>query len=587
MLTRPAFPDTWDLDVLFLGGSSSAGLARLLRELQEEIERLVPPAGEVIDAAAIARWQRCSARLDEAGSFAECLAAQDTTDTGAQQLLGVVDELAAELKAAEVDLDQALLQLREQDFTSLVAQPALQPVALVLAERRELAAAKLPVEQERLIERLASDGYHAWNRLYDQMAGALRADMAGGERLSMGQLVHRLEDQRADVRRDAQQLLESSWEQVEEQAAMALNHQAGFRLSTYRARGWTSVLDEPLRGNRLQRQTLEAMWDAVARGAETLVPYLRRKGQLLGSQGVYWYDQFAPMGRLRRQFSFPDAQQYIVDRFGDFSRDLAEFTCHAFEQRWIEAEDRSGKAAGGFCTDFPVSKQTRIFMTFGGTFGGVSTLAHELGHAYHSWLLRDELHFRTRYPMTLAETASTFCEALITDAALERANDKAERLALLGSVADEAVTMMMNLRCRFLFEIEFYQRRGAGPLQPAELSELMVSAQQHAFCGTLAEDGTHPRFWASKQHFYFTDAPFYNFPYVFGYLFSSGIYARARQEGPAFASRYVELLLDTGAMSCEEVAARHLGVDLGSSEFWDEAVAGVLQLLPQVMELAG
>ena len=588
MPSKMAVPPTWDLDVLFPGGSGSDALAHWLRQLRGEIQRLVPDPDGIIDAALIERWQRCSARLDEAGSFAECLAAQDTADTGAQQLLAVIDELSAALKAAEVDLDQALLRLGERQLAALAAEPPLQAVGFALAERRDLAAAKLPVEQERLIERLASDGYHAWNRLYDQMAGALRADMgAGGRSLSMGQLVHRLEDKRATVRREAQQLLESSWEAVQESAAMALNHQAGFRLSTYRARGWTSVLDEPLRGSRLQRQTLDAMWDAVARGAERLPAYLRRKAALLGSDGVYWHDQFAPVGEFGRELSFADAQQYIVEHFRGFSADLADFATHAFAQRWIEAEDRSGKAAGGFCTDFPVSQQTRIFMTFGGTFGGVTTLAHELGHAYHSWLLRDQPHFCTRYPMTLAETASTFCEALITDAAVERATDDAERLALLGSVADEAVIMMMNLRCRFLFELDFYERRAAGPLQPAELSEMMVAAQQRAFCGALAEDGTHPRFWASKQHFYFTDAPFYNFPYVFGYLFSSGIYARSREEGPAFADRYAALLRDTGAMPCEQVAERHLGVDLGSTEFWNAAVDGVLSVLPRVMQLAG
>ena len=586
MPTKLTVSDTWDLEVLFPGGSASEALARLLHELRGEVEQLMPPTDGVIDAALIDRWQRCSARLDEAGSFVECLSAQDTNNTEAQQLLAVIDELAAALKAVEVNLDQALLQMADQQFAALVVQPSLQAVAFTLGERRDLAAAKLPMEQERLIERLASDGYHAWNRLYNHMAGALRAEVAGSEPLSMGQLVHRLEDRRMEVRREAQQLLESSWEQVEEQAAMALNHQAGFRLSTYRARGWGSVLDEPLRGNRLQRHTLDAMWDAVARGAEGLLPYLRRKGELLGSHDVYWHDQFAPVGEFSQEFSFADAQDYIIERFSSFSGDLAEFAHHAFKYRWIEAEDRSGKAAGGFCTDFPVSRQTRIFMTFGGTFGGVSTLAHELGHAYHSWLLRDAPHFCTRYPMTLAETASTFCEAMITDAAVEGARDERERLALLASVADEAVTMMMNLRCRFLFELDFYERRVAGPLRPAELSELMVGAQQRAFSGALAEDGTHPRFWASKQHFYFTDAPFYNFPYVFGYLFSSGIYARSQGEGPDFARRYAELLRDTGGMSCEQVAERHLGMDLGSTDFWDEAVNGVLGVLPRVMELA-
>ena len=380
---------------------------------------------------------------------------------------------------------------------------------------------------------------------------------------------------------------------------MALNSQAGFRLSLYAGRGWDSILWEPLHVNRLRPETLEAMWSAVAAKSSGLLPYLAAKAAYLGLDRMRWADLLAPVGQTgangtagghspaegQRQFSYPAAADYILRQFGAFSGELEQFARRAFSGRWIEVEDRSGKAAGGYCTDLPLSGETRIFMTFGGTFGGVSTLAHELGHAYHAWLLRDRPYFATIYPMALAETASTFCETLIMDAALDAAGP-AEELALLGNIGDEAVTMLMNLRARFLFECAFFDRRSAGPLTADELSTLMVEAQREAYCDGLAPDGYHPLFWASKLHFYITSMPFYNFPYVFGYLFSNGLSARARAEGAGFAPAYARLLRDTGSMTCEELAQRHLGVDLSQPAFWEGAVDRVLEVVPRFIAAA-
>jgi oligoendopeptidase F len=224
-------------------------------------------------------------------------------------------------------------------------------------------------------------------------------------------------------------------------------------------------------------------------------------------------------------------------------------------------------------------------MTFGRTFGGVSTLAHELGHAYHAWLLRELPYFATSYPMTLAETASTFCENLVMDGALTTATGD-HRLSLLGKIGDEAVTMLMNLRARFLFETAFFENRRKQPLTADELSELMVVAQREAYKNGLAENGYHRLFWASKLHFYITNMPFYNFPYVFGYLFSSGLSARASVEGNSFAATYAKMLGDSGMMTCEELALRYLGEDITQTAFWENAVDKVLQVVPLFVEAA-
>lgn len=588
--------DTWDLESIFAGGSASAGF----RDFAAALERDAAAAGQRVrelgDGAPDAEVrdvlldvQAAEQRLDEAVSFAECLRAQDTADAAAVQWIGRLDAVGASLKALGAALGAFTAGLPDDRWQALTGGPELRPIAFLLNRERDLARRKMDAATEGLVEELATDGYHAWDRQYTTLAGSLRAEVdVGGDRrrLSMGQLTARMEEPARADRKAAFDALEAAWRPVVDLAAGALNGQAGFRLTWYRHRGWDSVLDEPLYLNRMEARSLEAMWAAVADAAPRMVPYAQAKARLIGADALCWYDVQAPVGAEEETLTFPAAAERILDCFAAHDPELRAFAERAFGGRWIEAADREGKAAGGFCTTLPLRRETRIFMTYGGTFGGATTLAHELGHAHHSWLLRDRPYYATSYPMTLAETASTFCEGLLISAALDQAADAGVRLRLLDRVLEEALTMLMNLRSRFLFEIDFYRRRADGPLTAAELDELMVGAQRRAYCGALADDGWHPLFWASKLHFYFTDVPFYNFPYVVGYLLASGLAARSAAEGPAFAADYRRLLADTGAMTCEDLARRHLGVDLGQPEFWQAAIDRPLAHVAEFARLA-
>jgi oligoendopeptidase F len=299
-----------------------------------------------------------------------------------------------------------------------------------------------------------------------------------------------------------------------------------------------------------------------------------------------WYDQYAPIGRSERKIKYNEAGDFVVKHLSSFSRSLGDFAKMAIEERWIEAEDRPGKAQGGFCTGLDMNKQSRIFMTYSETFGELLTLAHELGHAYHSWVLKDKDYFATQYPMNLAETASIFNELLVIDAAYEETDDPAEKLRLLDQKLQQAHIFFCDIRCRYLFDSTFYEERKKGVVPKDRLSEIMTGAQRTAYAGTLSEDGFHKLFWATKLHFFITDMPFYNFPYTFGFLFAGGVYNRARQEGPAFADKYDDLLADTGSMRTEELAKKHLGVDLTRPDFWETAVKRTLDDVSRFVELS-
>lgn len=449
----------------------------------------------------------------------------------------------------------------------------MKPIAFPLNERRRRAQEKLSPEQEVLANDLAVDGYHAWQDLYNAVVGRISIPVErDGEtvHLSVGQAANMMVNPDRNVRAAVFAKWQEAWSNEAELCAQALNHLAGFRLNLYRHRGWDSVIREPLDIGRMREETLDAMWQAIENRKDRLVAYLERKAKLLGVEKLSWYDVSAPIGTTTRQVTYDEAASFILEQFNRFSPKLAEFTKTAFEEAWIEAEDRPGKRPGGFCTSFPVSKQSRIFMTYAGNAQNVSTLAHELGHAYHQQVMWDLPPLAQNYAMNVAETASTFAEMIVADAAVKHASSDEERLVLLEDKVQQTVAFFMNIHARFIFEKNFYEARKKGLLSVDALNSLMLEAQKEAYRDALAE--YEPQFWASKLHFYITSYPFYNFPYTFGYLFSLSVYARAMQEGPAFAEKYDALLRDTGRMTVEELASRHLGEDITTVEFWQAAV---------------
>ena len=574
--------ENWNLDSIFAGGSQSATLAEFLNRLTDdlanfEIKNVPIPLTEATQAVWVEKINalyELGARLGQAGSFTECLLSQNVKDNKALQLMAQVDQLSAQLGNLWTQLSAIFARQDDTAWDKLLSDTSLKAVSFHLNEQRDLAREKMAPEMETLANELAANGYHAWDRLYGVVSGDGEITFEG-QPMSLGQLQNKyIDDPDRTVRQKAFALFEATWADLAKTCGLAFNNQAGFRLTLYKYRGWDSVLKEPLLNNRLTADTLEAMWSVIDAKSAKLLDYFAAKAKLYGLDKLSWYDVNAPVGENTRTFSYAEAADFVVDNIRRFNPDIADFCRAAIEQRWVESENRPGKRAGAFCTSFPLISQSRIFMTFNGSFNGLLTLAHELGHGYHSWVMRDLPYGARRYTMSVAETASTFNESVINDASFKAAANDQERLSLLGTKLNDVASFLMNIRCRFDFEVAFFEQRAKKSLSVDELSELMLSAQKTAFKNGLAD--YHPLFWASKLHFYMTDAPFYNFPYTFGYLFSNGVYAQALAEGPAFADRYIALLRDTGSMTTEELAQTHLGVDLTKPEFWETAVNRVL-----------
>lgn len=568
----------WDLDSIFPGGSESPQLKEHIAQVATDIkglEQLIPAGDDQAQwQVLVEKVQDIAARLRQAGAYIGCLTAQDTKDTKAKLLSGRLRQLSAALGSVMTTVEERLLQMDDVVWAGLLETPAFKPIAFPLDEMRQRAREKMSAIQEKLATDLSIDGYHGWSELYNIITGRMVIPWTvdGKEvEYSVGQFSNLFSDYDADVRARAGEKWEEAWEQEEELCAGALNHLAGFRLNLYKHRGWDSVHKEPLDINRMQAETLAAMWEAIEENKGVFVEYLQRKKKLLGLEKMTWFDVSAPLGRVGKKYTYDEAANFVVEHLQSVSPRMGEFVTEAFKKRWVEAENRGHKRAGAFCTSLPSTKETRVFMTFMGTPDNVSTLAHELGHAFHQHVMTDLPVLAQRYAMNVAETASTFNELVVADAALAKADNKEERISLLAAKVDNSISFFMDIHARFIFETNFYVERRQGPVSAERLNELMMQAQKQAFCDAL--DVWHPHFWCSKLHFYITGVPFYNFPYTFGYLFSYGIYAMAKNGGADFEQKYINLLRDTGSMRVEDLARQHLGVDLTKKDFWQQAVS--------------
>ena len=590
--TTHTYSDVWNLDVFFKGGSESIEfrkhldtLAQKKNDFAENALAFHPPqSGNDADLVwkLIEEAKEVMMYLRQAGAFVSCLEAQNMHDRKADSLRGEVTSLSADFSSTFTKFQQQLSDCTEQVWNELLQHDRLSEIKFVLNEWRQKAKDKLSSAEESLIQALSVDGYHGWGQMYDTIVGAMDITH-DGKSLSVGQANNLLSSPDTKTRKEVFDKLEKAWEENEELFARTLNHLGGFRLNVYKKRGWDELMKEPLEYNRMKQETLDAMWGAISKNKKPFVQYLDRKAKLIGKEKLDWYDLDAPVAESTSTMSYEEGAKFILKQFSRFGTEMEQFAEKAFEDEWIEAEDRAGKRPGGFCTSFPLSDQSRIFMTYSGSMSNVSTLAHELGHAFHSYALKPMHTLNRNYAMNVAETASTFAEMIVADAAVKEAETKEEKIALVEDKLQRSVAFFMNIHARFLFETRFYEARKKGIVSVDTLNELMVEAQKEAFADSLGE--VHPRFWASKLHFYITGVPFYNFPYTFGYLFSLSIYAKALESNESYEEKYMALLRDTAVMTVEDLAMKHLGEDITKEAFWEKGIKLCISDVEEFLEL--
>ena len=573
----------WDLDKLFSDGSESIQFRKHIKhleikvyELEKKLNFFSTPreindsfkVSELIDYIAGIRIN-----LSQANSFITCLLGQNSKDLNATTLRGKTSSINARFESALKRMQSILVNTNQHLWEDLLTTKVLNKNKFILNEWRKKAELHFSDEEEKLVSDLMIDGYHAWGQLYNSLISSIRVNVhIDGEKkeLSVGQAINLRSHPDEEVRKESHNVLQDMWKEKEELFAKILNHIAGFRLQVYKKRGVENVLTEPLIENRLKEQTLNAMWTAVNKYKKTFTNYLIHKAKMNGNEKMHSYNFWAPVTNSNLKIEYDDAVDFILEHFCQFGTELESFTRQAFNNGWVEVEDRPNKSTAAFCAGFPLSGESRVLMTYGDRITNVLTLAHELGHAFHNHAMKHVDGLNRYYPLSIAETASTFSEMIILDAAIENAESTNEKLLLLDEKIKRSVMNFINIQSRFVFEKNFYEERKTGFVSSSRLNKLMEEALNECYEGSLDNVPIHS--WVWTPHYYITKSPFYNFPYTFGYLFSISIYAKSKEKGKEFEKDYLELLRDSGSMSTEDLVMKHLEEDITSEDFWEKGI---------------
>jgi len=582
----------WDLSVLYQGFDDPViekDFAKAI-ELNAQMKALLDnpkDARETLEA--FARMQEERDMLGgKLGEFASLTLATEATNEPAMLLMDRLMKESVEQSLVGSAFSRYVKNLTDEEFEKAIANSKmLTEVAYALRYSRE-AAEHLPApEIEEWLLNMSLTGAQAFSQLRDKLDATLMVDYRG-EQLPLAAVRGMAEDPDPQVRRDAYEAELKAYPKMEQSMAACLNAIKGEGLTLIKAEKFDSILDETLFQSAMDRETLEAMWTACSEFFPAFRKYLRKKGELLGHKnGLPFYDLFAPVSigdAPSRTYTMDEAHELLVREMSKFTPEMGEFIDRAFKERWIDMFPYEGKGGGAFCAGVPSCEQSRVLTNFTGSMGDVSTLAHELGHAWHNYCMRG-LPFSLRgEPMPLAETASIFNETLLASV-LRAGAEKEELFTILEAELQNATQVIVDIYSRYLFETAVIENRKTHQLSVDELKNLMLDAQDQSYGEGLDPEYRHPYMWACKSHYYIPGMGFYNFPYAFGLLFGKGVFAQYQEKGAAFVPTYNQLLRSCGSGSIADVAAS-VGIDVRSVDFWRESLRVIEQDINLFIQLA-
>lgn len=529
--------------------------------------------------------EKVSALCGTLNAYAYIIYSVDTTNTDFLNNITQIDNLTLRYKQLDLTFKSVLLANsgRLEDFYKRF--PEFEEYRYILNETLEETKHQMSPLEEKLAGELQQTGGDAWDRLHEQLISNLK-DAETGK--TFNELRNDAYSADPELRKSAYHKEISLLIQNEIAFAACLNNLKGETLTLNCHRKWQNPLDRSLASARLSQQTLDALIGSIEESLPLWREYFNLKADFLhknggtvsqDKKGLAFYDLFAPLSTkdseksgnslLSKEWTFDEARDYIIERYSSFSAEMGEFAKKAFAENWIDAEVRAGKVGGAYDEDFALGHQSRIMTNFTGAFSDIITLAHELGHAYHFSCMKGKPSAFFSYPMTLAETASTFAETIVKQDMISKCSDS-EKIQILDLDLQDVSQVLVDILCRFYFERSVFEERKNGELNSDDFCRLMREAQEKSYGNGLNTE-RHEYMWAVKSHYYSTGLDFYNFPYAFGQLFAAGLYARYQKEGAAFARTYAELLSNTGNMSCEDLCKK-AGFDITKKDFWKSGI---------------
>ncbi|MBP3569325.1 MAG: M3 family oligoendopeptidase [Lachnospiraceae bacterium] len=576
--------DKWSLEVLYSGFDDEkfhrdiAKADEMIKEYQAFAETLGQKEERETVKQALLMDEEFELLVDRLYSYCSLRQSVDTSDTESVSYIGRLMQ-----KLGDVTKASAMIEKYIAGVDNLDAVIGDDELLLAYSDRlhriQKNARYMLSEDVEEALARMDVSGGSAWSDLQGFLTSSVEVDY-NGEKTTLSGIRNKAYDADAAVRKEAYEAELKAYEKIKDSIAYSLNSIKMQDITESKMRGYASPLDKVLYRSRMERETLEALLEAMREYMPNFHSYLRAKAEALGHKnGLPWYDLFAPMGKNTKKYTVEESKAYLMKVFEKFNPHMAEIIDRAYEENWIDFFPRNGKVGGAFCASLNGQKQFRVLTNFDGSFSDVVTLAHELGHGYHDFMIFENRPLNTGYSMPVAETASTFNENVVTNYAIDHASSDDEKLSLLEGQLSDVTQIICDIYSRFLFESRVVENRGQNFMFADELCNIMLEAQKEAYGDGLDHAVLHPYMWACKSHYYSAGLGFYNFPYAFGGLFARGLYEKYKQEGPAFLEKYNLMLKETPVRSVEDVA-KLCDIDLTKKEFWlmslhsyDEAIA--------------
>ena len=521
------------------------------------------------------------------GAFIHLTISADTTNSIALKYSDVLDDKLTKIVETDTKLEKWISSLENLNEV-IEASDKLKEHKFILTSIVEKSKYLLSDKEESIIANMQNTGSNSWLKLKNNLISNHKVAIEEEGQVKEVPLTVALNmayDKDKDIRKKAYLAEIESYKKIEDGVAAALNAIKGEVLTICKLRGYTSPLEQTLVNSRMDKESLDAMLEAMREAMPTFRKYLRRKAEILGyNNGLPFYEMYAPIIDKDMEFSYEEGAKFVEKNFRKFSNHLADFARKAVDNSWIDVYPREAKVGGAFCSNLHFIGESRFLLNYGNSFSDVVTMAHELGHGFHGECLKNETALNSHYPMPIAETASTFCETIIKKAAIKEA-DKEEALSILESEISDSTQVIVDIYSRFLFESWFFEKRKESSLSVEEIKELMINAQKEAYGDGLDPEYVHPYMWTWKPHYYYVNSNFYNFPYAFGLLFAKGLYAEYIRRGDSFPQDYENLLSITGKNKIADVT-KVMGIDIHNKDFWRSSLKTIEEDIEKFIELS-
>ncbi len=579
----------WDLSQL-IDGDEEHGVDRQLDQAVTRAQAFAEQhEGHVaeLDAHGLAEAMHELAAINElvgrAGSYASLRFATDTADAARGALLQRVQERATEMETTLLFFELEWAAVPDERAAELLASGELQFCAHHLRSARRYRPHLLSQPEERILTEKSISSESAWSRLFGELVAALRVPVHGEEEL-LEVALSRLQDPDRETRRTVAESVSRALEPGLRTRSFIYNTLVHDKAVEDRLRHYPHWLASRNLANEVSDESVMALIEAVRARFDIPQRWYRLKAQLLGVDRLADYDRSAPVLDEDITFSYSQARDLVLDTYQVFSPAAGSVVRRFFDEHWVDAPVRPHKRGGAFCAYTVPSVHPYVLLNFTARRRDVLTMAHELGHGLHAVLAQPQGIFHQSTPLTLAETASVFGEALVFGRMLDDAPDDNARLGLLAERIDGAIATVFRQMAMNRFEhLVHTRRRSEGELSVDRVCESWVESQSELFGDSVQITEGYRMWWSYVPHF--INTPGYVYAYAYGLLLALSVYSRYLEEGPSFAPAYLDLLAAGGSRSPEELATL-VGIDLTDPGFWDSGLALVEQQLRDAEELA-